>query len=524
MYYQKSGVVNITQNNTTPESNIINAVRSNDFSSVIYGQVLISPSTINFGKVTTDLSENFAIWNANDSSVYLENITEENFDGVAIYGKENGWISSNSVEVYNVVVTAEGGKTIDAYAKFNITDLGYLPTLNILGSRSVLFGFSPDFSGSNTINYSYFTNVKTFYSGNEERHAMFAQPEMNLTNNYLAIGSNARLMQNYLQNIGADTFLLPIYQYVEKTQSEINIGDLEIYIEDVREFTIGEYLMIGQYHNIYAQNEIIDIDEVENKITVKNAFTKSFKSNTNVFPLKEVRFTENNNSLSKITDDVMQGAFNFSLVNNNNILKEFPDVFINNFEGLDVLEHRPDYRSMAASFDFIFEDFKDFGNQERIIQMDRANNNFSYSYVLKNKDEINYFKEFMRRRQGQLGEFYVKSFYQDFKIQQDIEQSSTTILVENNGQASLNSGLDHREAISIELRDGRSIYRKISNFLTDNETTEKIVLFENIGENIKKEDVVRIEFLLRTRFTTDTLSIEHKAITVGRLNLGFKVL
>lgn len=527
MYYQETIITNVQQN--------MNSVVSEDFDAIIpfvymtdniYGQVILNPVSMNFGQVTGDVADIAVLWNADYDDINLTEIIEEGFDGVSINGKTSGIIPKNGTEIYTISVSAQGGRTINAKAKFDIDGYTYRPTLSIFGSRAVLFAFNVDYSNTNSITYSYKTEVQTFYTGREERHQVLAQPQMRFTNTYLANKKDARDLKNKLQNAGSDNILVPIYQHSVRLTQDIPAGTLELYLEDLKPFRAGQLIFLGRYYSNNAQNEIISVDEANGRLILKNPMSVSFTKNDFCAPIVEAMLSDNNSQIEKITDDVITSTLSFSVhnENNNDILLPNPDVVINTFDGLDVLDMQNDFKDMAMSFDFTYEDFNDFGGFERIVQERYAKNTFSYSYLCFNQYDIDYLKEFYRRHKGRLAEFYVSTYYNDFKIAEDIQAIDTTILVENNNQAGLNPDNIRRDVILIELFDGTRYIKKVSNFLTENAETEKVVLFENFGELIKKESVRRIGFLLKCRFNTDELSIPYITYNKARINLSFKAL
>lgn len=527
MYYQESIISNLQQNmNSSSSENIDAIIPFVDATDNIYGQVILNPVSMNFGQVTSDVSGVAVLWNANYEDITLNDISEEGFDGVSLTGKKTGVISKNGTEVYTVNVSSQGGRTIDAKAKFDIDGYTYMPTLSIFGSRAVLFAFNVDYSSTNSITYSYRTEVQTFYTGREERHQVFARPQMRFTNTYLANKKDARDLKNKLQNAGSDNILVPIYQHSVRLTQDIPAGTLELYLEDLSPFRVGQLIFIGRYYSNNAQNEIIDVDDTNGRLILKNPMSISFNKNDYCAPIVEAMLSDNNSQIEKITDDVITSTLSFSVhnENNNDILLQNSNVVINTFDGLDVLDMRVDFKDISMSFDFTYEDFNDFGGFERIVQEGNAKNTFSYSYLCFNKYDIDYLKEFYRRHKGRLSEFYVSTCYSDFKIIEDIKSVDTTILVENNNQAGLNPDNIRRDAILIELFNGTKYMRKISNFLTENAETEKIVLFENFGELIDKESVKRISFLLKCRFNSDDLSIPYITYNKARINLSFKAL
>ena len=234
-------------------------------------------------------------------------------------------------------------------------------------------------------------------------------------------------------------------------------------------------------------------------------------------------FRDNGNNINKKTGDVITCTLSMKVYNFKENLKTYNSIIIDQYEGLDILTRLPDSRDSNMSFDFLFEDFQDFGALERIKQMTKADNIISFQYK-SDKEEIDYIKKFFYRQQGKLKEFYVPSFYNDMVATRDIQAVDASITIQNSGYSAFNASSEKRDHLILRLKDGRIMLKKIYGFNALNSNEETVLVGESFGEKIKVEDIKQISFLYKARFSSDTLSISYYNYDFAEINLSFKTL
>lgn len=488
---------------------------------IIYGQVLLNPSIIDFGQITFDQTRFVDLWNATTETQNLTSVTENNFDGLTIEGDTSGSFFPSQTKVFKLDASVNGGNVLDATAIFNFVNLED-PVLSIFGTRILIFDFLPNYSNQNVLNYSYRTEIQTFYDGSEERHPVYLNSDFMMSNNYLVDDSEARKMKNILQNFGTEKFVAPIYQLKSDIVQDAIIDDVILYLDDVVNFEDGMTIKINKDSNS-VQNLIKTVDVVNNTLELENPLKIDIKKGSMVFPILDVEFQDNGNSINKVSGKAYECSFSFRIVNMKENLKNYSDIVFDEFDGLKILDAKPNVRNVDFSFNFIFEDFKDFGAVERITQMNKADNIFQYQYVSE-KDEINFLKKFFYENKGMLKEFLVPSFFQDFKLVQNINAGSVSINVENNDDVSLNPNSEKREYIRLKLKNGSIIYRKILGKQINIDKTQALILNEAFTENINVKDVVSIEYMYKCRFASDTLSLNYYDYNTAEITLSFKTL
>lgn len=524
MYYQQIAVSNIVQEYQTNEdsSNVIDAIVAEKTSNIMYGQVLVQPSVIELGVITNDIQRTAELWNATTESLTLNSTTETGFDGIVLTGTKTGEMLANTSNVYQLDIAGEGGSAINALITFNFDD--YTPNVVITGTRTILFAYYPDFKNGLTTNFNYSTLINTFYNGDEERYQNILNAKMSINNNYIENKKNSRTIQNILNVAGSKKILVPDFSLTHNLISEINVSDNQIELNDTFNFEIGQFLFVGDFNSKYFLSKIIAIDSVNNIITLEDSFNNSFSTKYKVFPVYECQVPEST-SINFETDDIISTSLSFSIIDNTiETLKENTNVVFSTFNGKIFLDKRPNFVGISNGNKYLIEDLNNgFGVNERIVRRVEADNNFSYSFICANIEDINYFKEFFRQNKGRKGEFYVPSYFNNIQVVQNITASQTSFLIENNNNFSLNSGYKNRKYVYIETINGDVFLKEILSFSIDG-YNEIMTIDSNLGIDLSINEIKRMEYVYSVRLDSDVLAVNYQTDQIAYIDLTFKTI
>lgn len=130
-----------------------------------------------FGVITEEKLVKFYIRNADDKSIYLQDIKNE-VNGVRISGinagdtlKQNEW--------RKVILTVQNAGDIDAKGEIKFIFENQTIILKISGTRAVIFAYRPNFSYSQTKEFK--TDIFTAQNGKETRVAKLNRPKISVS-------------------------------------------------------------------------------------------------------------------------------------------------------------------------------------------------------------------------------------------------------------------------------------------------------------------------------------------------------
>lgn len=136
-------------------------------------------------------------------------------------------------------------------------------------------------------------------------------------------------------------------------------------------------------------------------------------------------------------------------------------------------------------------------------------------------DDMRSFLYYMR---GKANAAWVINPTDDFVLTHGLLSADTGIVVRRSGFADLNGPQTSRQDIRILLTDGTSLYRRITGAIVNGGgLTETLSIDSAIGQDIPRNEVVRISFMAIGRLDQDLVELSHTTDADGVCNVSLAV-
>lgn len=140
---------------------------------------------------------------------------------------------------------------------------------------------------------------------------------------------------------------------------------------------------------------------------------------------------------------------------------------------------------------------------------------FPYSWTLEGRDEYISFINLLFILRGRFTSVWLPTFSADLALTQDTAPGDRILTVENIGFTAGGGPEIGQEYVCIFLKDGSSLFRKITASTLSGLQTEIIELDEAFYDGLRASDVKRISFMQLCRLDQDRIEINHDTDTKG---------
>ncbi|MGM9571738.1 MAG: hypothetical protein ACI3ZR_05895 [bacterium] len=225
-------------------------------SKCIFNRILASKCIINAGQLINNLTEEIEIWNTHSYGLDILSVDEAGFEGLNLTLADNYIGGGNSIKAL-LTLYVNGPPDIDATAIFNFSVDNMV--LSILGSRIMVFSFTPDWVNGVTKIKEYKTNILTAYDGTEQRICLRNIPRKQIVYKYQIIDADeAAYFSAVIFGWQSRIFCVP--DWVSAMQMTFNLFEGELILPigllQLPKFS-GELIMLIQDYETY---EILRIE------------------------------------------------------------------------------------------------------------------------------------------------------------------------------------------------------------------------------------------------------------------------
>lgn len=186
---------------------------------LIYGQLHLIPSSLEFGLLAGVQTREVTLWNATFAPVELLRITGTSPQGTALSGIEAGTLSPTGVAKGLLTILESGPAQQNTTYTF-VTDIGE-QHMTITASRVLLFPFWPDWSGGIEQDYTFDTVIARSESGSEQRRPLVKRPLRTLRASVWGDGVNGQRLHNLVRQGKDRVFGVPLWQ------EALEVGDID---------------------------------------------------------------------------------------------------------------------------------------------------------------------------------------------------------------------------------------------------------------------------------------------------------
>lgn len=491
-----------------------------NFYSELYNKVRVIPPIVNLGDIATTQNITLYVWNALFHAVNLTSIELNESEGIEIKGINPPYrIPRLGMVRWTINVSMEGPASFDYQLRW-LFKKHPVVTAQILGSRTTLWSYFPNWNEPIVENLQFLTQVYQSLSGAEQRISQRLTPRRYFDFSVLAQGAARQQFLNALYAYGARTWGLPVFTDATHLVERAMIGDTVLKLNTVGyDFQVGGRAFI--LHKTTILKEMVDIVEVnENSLTLKRPLTNTISTEATIYPLKSAKL-DSMPMVTQLSDNVSKVQVRLR-VNEANPYHD--DVnHLPQYCGFPVLEPSSDW-SEDLTLQYL-RLIKQFDNNTGLIhELDTARKPFQvtqHRFVVYGRAQQHQLRQLFYYLRGRQRAIWVTNSSSDMTPTSDLKGNYLEIEAIN--YLTLVNGINGRAHVRIEAYDGRIFYRKIVTVEAINTKTEGLT-FDGELVSLKQEEIVKVNFLTLSRLHDDNITWQHVTDADGTANITVNFL
>ena len=492
---------------------------------LFYYRMILPKTTYDFGIITGDKVEKFTVFNGYPNEVVLNSISLRNLSGVEIRS-ESGTLPIRippfrSVDL-RILLSSQGSSKLDGSFVMRFSN-GDTLSVNIRGSRLILWNIRPNWTNTIKEQFEYKTDVLTSYNKKEQRRGFMTQPRRRYS--YVA-NPNANVLMN-LRNIihgwHDKPFMLPIWWQPAKLERVTRQGSKQIILTDNEQYDFVKGGSLVLWIDEFT-NEVCEIKEINgNRIEFDAPVSRDYYPlNTTVYPCVQTRLNDEF-ELTNLTSTAGELHIEMNAVMQAMRIKMPDDLQADaTFKGIEVLERKPNWADdVSETYNGAFG-VLDYGYGVRQYYSRNVPSLVvrKMEFLAANISEIRWWKAFIQRQKGALKSFIVPTHTFDAILVDDVAVNATQLVFRDDYLSTVVKESAERKYLRVKTAE--KVYYFTIKSLRNSADTVVVTLNETVPELIRAKDVQHIQFMQRMRFASDNVEIEYVTRKVAKLSLSLQ--
>lgn len=372
--------------------------------------------------------------------------------------------------------------------------------------------FAPTWGEGVLERLQWMTDVLVSASGAEQRRCMRLGPRRQFEARFYLQNQERQAFDISTFMAGGIEWYIPLWAEVVHLQAPLPAMSTTLPIDPAdREFRDGDYvLLIGRDAFAY---EIVQIaTSVDDALQLIAATGLDWPRGTKVYPLRLARLLEQPTATKK-TDTFVDVTVGFQLAEAGD---RPADPVIDEYDGFPVLTTRPDdsedlthdYQRLITELD---------GLRGLPYFRDTAARGFTgqtYRWGVQGRQNYAAIRRLLHLLRGRWRSIWLPTFMQDMTITRTALATDSAFYVKAFGYTDFGGAVAGRDTVMILLRDGTTVYAKITSSAVDG-TEEVMNLSAPLGVEIGPENVMRISYMALSRLDADQIELDHRADAEG---------
>ena len=471
-----------------------------------FQRIWIVPNSITLNNPQIGVPVPFVIWNAFTTSNTLNTITG-GVTGITINPNVGTTFDALQQIDFTITVTAAAPPTADTVYNFDLT----------LGDGSLTFSAivvefveTPPEQPIDE-RWTWLTDVIRSYNATEDRIALRAVPRFSLSFNvFIDEREDYALRFQELAFNTSRRALIPYFQYAAPITTPSLVGVNRIFFNPaLSSARDGQFLLL--LDEVQGINSLVQINQIEiDGATLNDTLTTAtFRDTTLAIPMISSLIEENPTiGISRVSGQSTVATRD--LEPTVDFVRSDASPTINQFNSIDVLDRQP-----IESGEDRFQSGKEIieGDDTALRQLDDA---FPRVFIQKTHrfairryiepNEMDYWREFLSRAQGQRNVFYHATYLSDLTLAQPVTAATSTIFINENEYASRFFPFNTYKQLRFETRDGAEFYANV-------QTATNQQLGLDITFQANQTDIVKISYLNLVRLENDEVILSHDSYT-----------
>lgn len=460
---------------------------------------------LNAGNKSTDTVLKIAVNNLFFEHKVIDNILVTENQGVSIDNISAGQtLNSKSFTIFDLTISVEGPSSFEAEIIFRFVNDSFDYKYVVSGSRSVLFPFRPEKNIQDITGF--YTNVKTSVTGAETRINLRKTSRRSVEYTAKLFDTQERnLFDNILTKYQSNLFSVPVWHELEQLTSAVSSGTNELFVNTATSnFFADTECFIQRQDKTF---EVITIESVElNKLILKENIVNDYPPNSLVVPVLN-GYMRNKASLNQYAGEQGVAGVTFDLISNKFIDTFTPTTTYNNvpvFEYPCIISgtRNFDINSFSETIDYEIGVFSLFNLRDFYTRT------YQHGVVLKNKEEIWKFREFINWTRGRLNSFYTSTIDSSMELYDNVLTGGTAFNVKKTDLSQTLDGSLTRKSIKIQTGSDIQFVDVVNYNYIEGQEFEIV----NITEPLTHDIVVgqtKISWLVRVRLANDKINMNY---------------
>jgi hypothetical protein len=484
-----------------------------------YNRVHFLPSPLTFGAISNDTPRTLAVWNAHLVAQDLNAITIDSFIGV-VYGGSSLPLTFKPLQEIGLLFTAqaEGPPSFSVATDFDF-DLGSTYEVVFIGDRAVVVERGPNWRDNVVETIEFKTEiVHRSRSGREQRRALRQEPRRVMSYTLSTWADTRRAAEGRLTRWRRRPVLMPMWPWKTFTTAATAVSGSILTVDPVPNWAVdGASVMIS--HPDLSGNIIGSVDSTTpTTIVLGSAVTEEIPVGASVTLMMTGRIRDGQ-KMERATADIGEMPVSYDVVPGIDAVYTPPAATLFH-DSLEVFMTGPNWRDgIEETWDMPLDEVDmGWGQVDFYEAQDFAEYVMRVVYSGLRYDKVQDVVDLFYRQKGQRGEFWMPTFGRDIVPGYQLDESATVIRIEGVDFATDWAGQATNAALIVWLADGSYLLRNVVSISTTTDAfgTDSVIDVDVAwAEDVPVSDIVKISWLMRVRFASDTLRIDWQSDQVA---------
>jgi hypothetical protein len=483
-----------------------------------YNRIHVTPLSISLGNIVSNQERDISVWNAYFEPHTLEDIETTAFDGLTLSEPAPTPLVYGPLQerIYTLSVITQGPPTVEAELLFEFDSIDIV--VPITGVRIVAWTWEANWQQPVVEKPEWVTDVIESENGNEQRRQLRAAPRVTWEFQFDIEGDQRRFFENVIYAWGARVWAVPVMQDLQYLTQGVAAGldvipaQTEGY--DFREDGLAILIYNGKYESIEVQSI------TPTQLTIHRPLAFTWPRGTRLYPARSARMLDPR-AFGRPHRNYVQGTARFKSVEEI-ALPELTDEHV--YRGYPVMAVAPNWRDapeidyrrklIERSFGTGQDDIRDIADIPLPVQ--------TWRWTALSRADAVYMKRWLWTRRGRARAIWVPTFAEDMVLLSTISISSSLMVLKAAGLVHFAAGGVHRRDVRIKLHDGTVFYRRLSDFVTIDDESERVTMNAPLGREVRPDEIEAISWLTLLRLDTDGPEIAWQTAGVAETTIIMK--
>lgn len=468
-----------------------------------YNRIHISHTTLNLGNLVSLQQRELSVFNAYFVPRTLNDITVVGDDGLNLIEPQATPFAFAPLQelIYILEASTDGPPTIDATYTFDFDVRDF--EVHVVGVRIVAWQWEANWIQPVVERLEWLTDILPAYDGSEQRRKLRAWPRISYEFTFDAQDGARRLLENVVYGWGGRIWALPIWPDIQVLTEPLLAGATVIPSATAgRDFHLdGLAVLIGDS----GTPESVEVDAIAaDSITLQRPLVSSWPVGTRLYPARTARM-EDPRGWGRMTRNYVRGLVRFKTVEEIEAAVASEAVY----RDYPVMTYRPNWRE-APEIDYqrklatlAFGTGRDSVTDEAELALPMH----TWRWTMLTREDVIAFREWIYARAGRAKAIWLPTWSDDLVLADEVAPSAVNIDFQAAGLAHFAQAGVHRTDVRIELTNGTVLYRRLSNFVTVDDATERATMNSIFGITVTPAMIESISWMHLVRLDTDSIEI-----------------